>query len=147
MRSSKTMKPNVGNILLFKFVQHRPITIAINCNCLSLLIFEEKLPNYASGPKFAPNSYSFWVRWLFNVCVRVFCAQMRQFGRLHTCQDQSELHLKRWFFCQNRQSNVAIFPSVVQSYTKSYSFGGRIKLIICEIRHELSVTIHEISTS
>ena len=26
-------------------------------------------------------------------------------------------------------------------------FGGRIKLIICQIRHKLSVTIHEISTS
>ena len=45
------------------------------------------------------------------------------------------------------QSNVAIFPSVVQTYTQPYSFGGRIKLIICQIRYELSVTIHEISTS
>ena len=27
------------------------------------------------------------------------------------------------------------------------SFGGRIKLIICKIKHELGVTIHEISTS
>ena len=45
------------------------------------------------------------------------------------------------------QNNVAIFASVVQAYTQPYSFGGRIKLIICQIRHELSVTIHEISTS
>ena len=29
----------------------------------------------------------------------------------------------------------------------TYSFGGRIKLIICHIRHELSFSIHEISTS
>ena len=70
----KTSKPNVANILLFnfceqKFVQHGPITIAID-----LLIFEEKLPNYTSGPKSAPNSDSFWVRRLFNVCVRAFCA-------------------------------------------------------------------------
>ena len=28
-----------------------------------------------------------------------------------------------------------------------YLFGGRAKLIICQIRHELSVTIHEISIS
>ena len=35
------------------------------------------------------------------------------------------------------QSNVAIFPSVVQVYKQPYSFGGRIKLIICHIRHEL----------
>ena len=92
MRSSKTgrkkssvasaeavlLKPNVANILNFnlceqKFVQHGMITIAIDCNGLSLLIFEEKWPNYASGPKSATNSDSFWLRWLFNVCVRVFC--------------------------------------------------------------------------
>ena len=38
-------------------------------------------------------------------------------------------------------------PSVGQAYTQTYSFDERIKLIICHIRHELSVTIHEISTS
>ena len=42
------------------------------------------------------------------------------------------------------QCNVAIFPSIVQAYTQPYSFGGKIKLIICQIRHELSVTIHKI---
>ena len=61
-RSAALLKPNVANILLFnfcvlKFIQHGPITIA----------------NYASGPKSAPNSDQFWVRRLFNVCVRVFC--------------------------------------------------------------------------
>ena len=60
---------NVANILLFNFYeqkpdQHGPITTAIECNGLSLLIFE----------KSAPNSDAFWVRRLFNVCVRVFCA-------------------------------------------------------------------------
>ena len=78
-RSVVLLKPNVANILLFnfyeqKFVQHFPITIAINCNGLSLLIFEDKWPNYTSGAKFAPNSDSFWVRRLLNVCLRVFCA-------------------------------------------------------------------------
>ena len=66
----------MSNILLFnfceqKFVQHGPITIAIDCNGFSLLIFEERFPNYASGPKSAPKRYSFWVRRLFNVCMRV----------------------------------------------------------------------------
>ena len=37
--------------------------------------------------------------------------------------------------------------SVVQAYTQPYLFGGRIKLIICQIRQELSFTIQEISTS
>ena len=72
--STVLLKPNVANILLFnfgeqKFVQHGPITIAIDFNGLSLLIFEKKWPNYASVPK----SSSFWVRRLFNVCVRQFC--------------------------------------------------------------------------
>ena len=44
------------------------------------------------------------------------------------------------------QTNVAIFPSVVQAYTHN-TFGGRIKLIICQIRHELSFIIYEISLS
>ena len=78
-RSAVLLIPNITNTLLFnfcvqKFVQHGPITVAIDCNDLSLLIFEEKWPNYASGSKSAPNSDLFWVRWLFNVCMRVFCA-------------------------------------------------------------------------
>ena len=47
-------------------------------------------------------------------------------------------------FCK---SIAGPLPSILQAYTLPYSFGGRIKLIICQIRHELSVTIHEISTS
>ena len=45
-------------------------------------------------------------------------------------------------FCK---SIAGPLPSVVQAFTQPYSFGGSIKLIICQIRHELSV--HEISTS
>ena len=79
VRSAVLLKQNVANILLFnfceqKFVQHGPITIAIHCNGLFLLIFEEKWLNYASGQKFASNSDSFRVRQLFNVSVRIFCA-------------------------------------------------------------------------
>ena len=77
--SAVLLKPNVAHILLFnfceqRFVEHGQITFAIECNHHSLLIFEENCPNYASGPKFAPNSHSFWVCQFFNVCVRVFCA-------------------------------------------------------------------------
>ena len=41
----------------------------------------------------------------------------------------------------------SIFPSVVQAHKQPYSCDGRIKLIVCQIRHELSVTVHEISNS
>ena len=47
-------------------------------------------------------------------------------------------------FCK---SIAGPLSSVVQAYTQPYSFGGKIKLIFCQIRHELSVTIHETSTS
>ena len=47
-------------------------------------------------------------------------------------------------FCK---SIAGPLPSIVQAYTQPYSLGGRIKLIICQIKHELSVTNHEISTS
>ena len=71
------LNANVNDILLFnfceqKFVQHGPITIAIGCNGLSLLIFKQKWSNYSSRPKSELNSESFWVCRLFNVCVRVF---------------------------------------------------------------------------
>ena len=50
---------NVANILLFnfyqqKFIQHGPITSPLIVT--TLLIFEEKWPNYASGPTSAANS-------------------------------------------------------------------------------------------
>ena len=71
-RNAVLLKTNVANILLFNFCeQHGPITIAIDCNGLSLLIFEEKWPNYASGLKSAPNSDSFWCGFSM--------PQMRQF--------------------------------------------------------------------
>ena len=39
------------------------------------------------------------------------------------------------------------FPALSKRIHIHIRFGGRIKLIICQIRHELSVTIHEISIS
>ena len=148
------LKPNVANILLFnfcaqKFVQHDPITNVIDCNGLSLLIFEEKWLNYASEPKSTPNSDSFWVLRLFNVCMRVFSAPMRQFCMFtHPPRSKWASSEKMIFKPKSSVSqSVAIFPSVVQAHTQPYSFDRRIKLIICQIRHELSVAIHEISTS
>ena len=111
MRSSKTgrktSKPNVINILLLnfceqKFVQHAPITIAIDCNGLSLVIFEEKCPNYASGPKPVPNSDSFSVRRLFSVCVRVFCAPNATILLVYIAVKMSFIWKDDFFFCQNR---------------------------------------------
>ena len=148
------MKPNVGNIFLFnfweqKFIQHGPITIAIDCNSLSLLIFEAKGLNYASVPKSTTNSDSFWVRRLFNVYVRVFCAPNATILLVYIPAKikMSFIWKDDFFFAKIVKSNAAIFPNVVQAYTEPYSFGGRIKLIICQIRHELTVTIHEISRS
>ena len=87
-------------------------------------------------------------------CMRAgfLCPKCENFAGLHTRQDQNELHLKRWFFCFAKigifyKSIAGPFLSIVQAYRELYSFGGRLKLIMCQIRYELSVTIYEISTS
>ena len=88
-----------------------------------MLIFEAKWSNYASASKPAPNSDSFWVRRPNATILLVDIPAKIKMSFIW----------KDDFFCQNR--------------TKPYSFGGRIKLIIYQIRHELSVTIYEISSS
>ena len=128
-----------------KLVQHGPKTIAFGCNNdLFLLIFEEKWPNYASGPKSAPNRGSFWVRQLFNVCVRVFCtpnAAILPPRSKGAPSEKDDFFAKIVIFCKS------ITGPLSEAYTQPYSFGERIKLIICQIRHGLCVTIHERSTS
>ena len=145
------LKPNVAHILLFhfceqKFIQHGPITIAIYCNGHSLLIFEEKWLKYASGLKSARNSESFWVRRLFNVCVRVFCAPNATILFIYIPDKikwaSSE---KMIFFLPKSSSSVSrsqtIYPSVIRSAE------GKTNYLSYHIRHELGVTVHEISTS
>ena len=53
------LKPNVVHVILFnfwkqKFVEHGTVTLAIDCNGSSLLIFEEKWSNDATVPKSTP---------------------------------------------------------------------------------------------
>ena len=68
------------------------------------------------------------------------CPKCDSFAYLYTHHDQNELHLNRWFFF------LPISAKVMSQYFPAL-FGGRIKLFICQIRHKLNVTIHEISTS
>ena len=125
--SAVLLKPHIANILLFllcelKCVQHGPITIAIVCNGLSLLNFEEKLLNYTILLVYKPSKIKMSFFW----------------------KDDFFFFSKIGIFCK---SIAGPLPSVVQTYIQPYSFCGRIKLIICQISHELSVTIHDISTS
>ena len=116
--------------------QHGAITIVIDCNGLSLLIFEEKWLNYASGPKFTSNSDSF------------FCAPNATILLVYTpAKIKMSFISKDDFFCQNRHLSKLIAGPLSKAYTQLYLFGGRIILIICQIRQELSVSIHKISTS
>ena len=89
-RSAALSTPNVVNILVLnffeqKFVQHGPLTIAIDCNGLSLLIFEEKWPNYVSGPKIRSKQL-FVLDALAFKCMRVgfLCPKCDNFACLHT---------------------------------------------------------------
>ena len=65
------LRPNVVHVILFnfweqRFVEYGTITLAINRNGGSLLIFEEKWSNDATVTKSAPNSHSLWVHRLLN---------------------------------------------------------------------------------
>ena len=91
-----------------------------------------------------------WVRRLFNVCVQVFCAPNATILFVYIpAKIEMSFIWKDDFFC----AKIGIFcksitgPLSEAKTQPSYSFSGRIKLIICQIRHELSVTIHEISSS
>ena len=57
---------------------------------------------------------------------------------------KDDFYFKISIFCK---STAGPLPSVVQAYTQPYSFRGRIKLIIFQIRQELSITIHDINIS
>ena len=122
--------------------KHGPIAIAIDCNGLSELIFEEKWPNYASGSKSIPNSDSFWVFCAPNATILLVYIPAKI--KISFSWKDDFFFAKIGIFCK---SIAGPLPSVVQAHTQPYSFGGSIKLIICQIRHELSVTIQEISTS
>ena len=77
-------------------------------------------------------------------------SQMRQFYLFaYPPRSRWALSEKMIFFNVRifRKSVVGPLPTVVQACTQPYSFGGRIKLISCQIRPEKSVTIHEISSS
>ena len=54
---------------------------------------------------------------------------------------------KMIWFAKIGMSCKSISGPLSKVYTEPYSFGGRIILIICQIKHELSLTIYEISTS
>ena len=56
------LKPNIVHVILFNFwrqtfVEHGTVTLAIDRNGGSFLIFNEKWPNDATVPKSAPNSH------------------------------------------------------------------------------------------
>ena len=72
------------------------------------------------------------------------------YASLLTRQDRNEVHLKRWFFLPKSASSVNRSQADLAKRKRNrrpYSFSCKIKLIVCIIRHELSVTIHEISIS
>ena len=149
-RSAVLLKSNFANILLFnfceqKFVQHGPITIAIDCNGSSSCSFSKK-----NGPivPLDQNAHQTVTRFGcvdFSMYACGFSVpQMRQFC-LFTYPPRSKwVSSEKEIFFPKSASSIS---PLVQADTQPYSFGGRIKLIICQIRHELSVTIHEVSNS
>ena len=103
-----------------------------------------KWPNYESGPNSHQTVTRFWCvgcsmyAWGFSV------PQMWQFC-LFTYPPRSkwDSYEKSIFFF----AKIGIFCKSIAGPLSKGLLGGRIKLIICQISYELSVTIHEISTS
>ena len=142
-RSTVVLKPNVANILLFnfceqKFVQLGSITIAIDCNGISLLIFDEKWPimpldrnPHQTVTRFGCGGFSIYACG-FSV------PQMRQFclftypprSKWASSENMFFFFAKIGIFCKSFAGSL---PSVVQAYTQPYLFGGKIKLIFCQI--------------
>ena len=77
---------------------------------------------------------------LFNVYVQVFCAPNATILFVYIPPK-----IKMSFIWKD--AKIGIFCKSITGSVSPYSFGRRIKLIICQIKHELSITIHEISTS
>ena len=126
--STVLLEPKVANILLLnfceqKFVQRSPITIAIDSNGHSLLIFGEKWPNYAAGLKSVPYSYSFWAFRLFNVCVRVFCSPNATILLVYIPAKIKESFIWKAKIGIFRKSIAGPLPSIVRAYTQPYSKG------------------------
>ena len=71
------LKSNVVYVILFNFWKEKfgTVTLFIDRNGSSLLIFEEKWPNDATVPKSTPNSNPLWVHRLLNVDVWILWAQ------------------------------------------------------------------------
>ena len=105
--SAVLLKSNVANILLFnfceqKFVQHGPITIAIDCNGLFLVIFEENGPVMSLDQNPHQTVFGFGcVGFSMYACILHFVPQLRQFG-LFTYPPRSRASCEKMIFFQNR---------------------------------------------
>ena len=89
------LKPNVANIHLYnyceqKFIQHGP---TIDHNGLSLFKKNGPIMSLYQNPQ----------------CMRAgfLCLKCDNFAWLHTCQDQNELHLKRFIYLPKSASSQA----------------------------------------
>ena len=111
-------------------------------NGLFLLIFEEKWTNMALDQNPHQTVTHFGCVG-FSMYACGFSAPQRRQICLFTYPPRSKraekmiVLAKIGIFCKSIASPLS---SVVQAYTQTYSFGGRIKLIICQIRHELLFT-------
>ena len=151
------LPPNVANILLFnfceqKFVQHgpkrAPLTVMASYCSFSKkngLIMPLNQNPHQTLTRFGCIGFS------MHACGGFSVPQMRQFclftypPRSKWASSEKEIFFdKIGIFCKSIAGSLS---SIVQAYTLPYSFGERMKLIICQIRHDLSATIHEISTS
>ena len=141
--SAVLLKPNVANILLFKFceqkfVSHGPITIAIDCNGLSLFVYEKNGPimpldqnRHQTVIRFGCVSFSMYA-------CGFFVPQMRQICLFSYLQDQSEFHLKRYWYGSNLCENEIFIGHLAEISTDILN--NKFQLLFCSLyQHILNV--------
>ena len=154
--SAVLLKPNVANILLLnfceqKFVQPDPITIAIDCDGFSLLIFEARLCLWT---EIRTKQWLVLGAAVFQ-CMRAgfLYPKCHNFGCLYTRHDQNEVHLRRiGIFCKSivrrklHSMFCALFLENTLSAAELMSFGHLGAAIwhrwatICVVPSKISVT-------
>ena len=109
--------------------------IAIDCNGLFLLIFEEKWPNYTSGSKIRTKQWLVLVVLAFQcMCAGFLCPKCKNFACLHTRQDQNELHGNGQFFLPKSSSFVSRSQVHLEKRKRIGWSIGVIPRSLCKIR-------------
>ena len=131
--SAVLLKPSVANIVLFNFCEQK----IRSRNGLSLLIFKENIPimpleqnPHQTVTRFGCVGFSMYACRFSATILLVYIPAKIKMSFIW----KDDFFLPKSEFSVSRSQDHLAMRS--EAYTQPYSFGGRTKLIICQIRHE-----------